>query len=110
MRGAGLLFFAGGLFLSSFAALVYNVNQVSFRQRLCPERLLGRMNATMRFLVWGTLPIGGLLGGVLGTEFGLRNGLWVAAATGTLAVLFLVFSPMRRMRDFPVEYADDSTE
>jgi MFS family permease len=109
-RGSGLLLFACGLFLSSFAALVYNVNQVSFRQRLCPERLLGRMNATMRFLVWGTLPIGGLLGGVLGSAIGLRNGLWVAAVTGTLAVLFLVFSPMRRMRDFPVEYADDSTE
>jgi hypothetical protein len=41
--------------------VVYNVTQVSFRQALCPERLLGRMNATMRFLVWGTMPIGGLL-------------------------------------------------
>jgi MFS family permease len=42
-------------------AVVYNINQVSFRQGLCPEHLLGRMNATIRFLVWGTMPIGGAL-------------------------------------------------
>jgi MFS family permease len=103
-RGLGLLLFALGLFFSGFGALVYNVNQVSFRQRLCPERLLGRMNATMRFIVWGTLPLGGLLGGLLGSTIGVRNTLWVAGACGTLAVLWLFFSPIRPMRDFPVEH------
>jgi MFS family permease len=104
-RGPGLLLFAVGFFLSGFGALVYNINQVSFRQRLCPERLLGRMNATMRFLVWGTLPLGGLLGGLLGTVLGVRNTLWVAGACGTLAILWLLFSPIRPMRDFPEEHA-----
>jgi MFS family permease len=103
-RGPGVLLFAAGLFLGSFGALVYNINQVSFRQRLCPERLLGRMNATMRFMVWGTLPVGGLLGGLLGTSAGVRNTLWISGACGTLAVLWLIFSPIRTMRDFPVEH------
>ncbi len=49
-----------GNFVYWIGVVVYNVNQVSFRQALTPDRLLGRMNATMRFLVWGTLPLGGL--------------------------------------------------
>lgn len=108
VRGAGLILFGAGLFLSSFGALVYNVNQVSFRQRLCPERLLGRMNATMRFLVWGTLPLGGLIGALLGTTIGVRNTLWVAGGMGTLAILWLLASPIRPLRDFPVEHEDGS--
>jgi MFS family permease len=104
MRGPGLILFATGMFIGGFGALVYNVNQVSFRQRLCPERLLGRMNATMRFIVWGSLPLGGLLGGLLGATVGVRNTLWISGACATLAILWLVFSPIRTMRDFPVEH------
>ena len=101
MPGAGLLFFGFGMFLVGFSAVVYNVNQVSFRQRLCPDRLLGRMNATMRFVVWGVLPIGALIGGVLGAIFGLRTTLWVGALGQALAGIWLLASPMRRLRDFP---------
>jgi hypothetical protein len=81
--------------------VVYNINQVSFRQRLCPDRLLGRMNATMRFVVWGVLPIGALIGGVLGTTIGLRPTLWIGAIGEAVAGFWLVASPMRSMRDFP---------
>ncbi len=101
MPGAGLLFFGAGLFCISFSAVVYNVNQVSFRQRLCPDRLLGRMNATMRFVVWGILPIGALIGGVLGTVAGLRQTLWIGAVGEALAGIWLLLSPMRTMHDFP---------
>ena len=101
MPGAGLLYFGFGMFLVGFSAVVYNVNQVSFRQRLCPDRLLGRMNATMRFVVWGVLPIGALIGGVFGTAFGLRTTLWVGAIGQALAGVWLLASPMRRLRDFP---------
>ena len=101
MPGVGLLFFGAGLLIASFGVVVYNVNQVSFRQRLCPDRLLGRMNATMRFVVWGVLPIGALIGGVLGAAAGLRPTLWIGAVGQVLAVLWLVFSPMRTMHDFP---------
>jgi len=99
--GPGLLFYAAGLFMTSFGIIVYNVNQASFRQLLCPPRLLGRMNATMRFIVWGTLPLGGLLGGTLGTWLGNRNALWVAAAGTALSPIWLLASPLRRMRDIP---------
>ena len=47
---------------TSICNVVYNVNQVSLRQAITPDRMHGRMNATMRFLVWGTIPIGSLIG------------------------------------------------
>jgi predicted MFS family arabinose efflux permease len=107
-RGSGLLFFAGGVFFWSFGAILYNINQVSFRQRLCPDHLLGRMNATMRFVVWGVLPIGALIGGAIGSSIGLRPTLWIAAVGETLAGVWLVASPIRHMRDYPAdEHAGD---
>jgi MFS family permease len=81
--------------------VVYNITQVSFRQGLCPPDLLGRMNATMRFLVWGTMPLGGFLGGVLGATIGVRHTLLVAAIGQSLAFLPVFFSPLRRMRELP---------
>jgi MFS family permease len=99
--GLRVLLFGFGMMASGFAAVVYNVNQVSFRQHLCPDRLLGRMNATMRFVVWGVLPIGALIGGVLGTALGLRTTLWIASIGEILAIGWLLASPMRTMRDFP---------
>jgi hypothetical protein len=89
----------------SLGNVVYNITQVSFRQGLCPPELLGRMNATMRFLVWGTMPLGGLLGGVLGATIGVRGTLLVAAVGGSLAFLPVFFSPLRRMRELP-SYTD----
>jgi MFS family permease len=84
-----------------FCVSVNNITQVSFRQGLTPERLLGRMNATMRFLVWGTTPLGSLIGGVLGQLLGPRPTLWLAAAGGVIPVLPLFFSPLRTMRELP---------
>jgi predicted MFS family arabinose efflux permease len=82
-------------------AVVYNVNQVSFRQRLTPDRLLGRMNATVRFLAWGLSAVGALIGGVLGELVGARATLWTAAAAVCLAFLPVFLSPLRNMRDLP---------
>lgn len=82
-------------------AVIYNVTQVSFRQALCPERLLGRMNATMRFFVWGVMPVGGFLGGVLGSTLGLRPALLTAAVGSSLAFVWIYRSPLRRMRELP---------
>jgi len=97
--GAGLAFYAVGLFALSFGSVVYNVHQASFRQLLCPHRLLGRMNATIRFIVWGTIPLGGLLGGALGSWLGNRDALWACAAGACLAPIWVLVSPLRRMRD-----------
>ncbi|MDR0343622.1 MAG: MFS transporter [Nocardiopsaceae bacterium] len=99
--GPGLILFAAGWFGLSFSTVVYNVNQVAYRQALCPPGLLGRMNATMRFLVWGTIPLGGLAGGALGTALGNRGALWVILSGQALSVLWLLASPLRTARDLP---------
>jgi MFS family permease len=96
----------GGWFLESFAVIVYNVTQVSFRQRLCPPGLLGRMNASVRFIVFGTLPVGGFLGGVAGTWLGLVPALWIAVGASFLAAVPVVFSPLLGMRDLPDAWDD----
>ncbi|MDH6130735.1 MFS family permease [Kitasatospora sp. MAA4] len=99
---AGAVLFAAGSAVVFFGAVVYNVAQVSFRQVICPPALLGRMNATMRFLVWGTMPLGALTGGTVAAAAGPRAALWVCAA-GMLAVpLPLLLSPLRGMRDLPI--------
>jgi MFS family permease len=84
-----------------FAAVAYNITQVSFRQAICPERMQGRMNAVIRFLVWGTMPLGALIGGALGTWFGLRPALWVAAIGGLFTFLPILLSPVPRLREMP---------
>jgi MFS family permease len=105
-RGWTLWLLAGAMFVNSIGVVVYNITQVSFRQGLCPERLLGRMNATIRFLVWGTMPLGGLLGGLLGTWIGLRPTLAVACTVGLLAVTPVLLSPLRWMRELPQTYEE----
>jgi MFS family permease len=83
------------------SVVVYNITQVSFRQRVCPPALLGRMNASVRFLVWGSIPIGGLIGGVLGSSIGIWPTLWIVAVGHLAAALPVVLSPLIRMRDLP---------
>jgi len=93
------LIVGGGV--ATFLIVVYNVAQVSFRQRLCPPPLLGRMNASVRFIVWGIMPFGGLLGGFLGTHLGVVPTLWVAVVISALSTLPVALSPLVRMRDLP---------
>ncbi len=95
---------AVGGFGMLFLQVVYNVTQVSFRQRLCPPALLGRMNASIRFLVWGTLPIGGLAGGLLGQKIGILPTMWISVGGLFLASLPVVLSPLLTMRDLPSQY------
>jgi hypothetical protein len=61
------------------------------------------MNATMRFLVWGTLPLSGLLGGVLGQSLGSHTAIGIMAAGATTPLLWVVFSPIRRVREMPAQ-------
>lgn len=91
---------ASSLFLT-FGVVVYNVAQVSFRQRLCPRPLLGRMNASIRFCVWGVMPIGALTAGLLGEAYGARAVFWIALVGEVVAAAFVVLSPLLRMRDLP---------
>ena len=91
----------GSGFLGGMAQVVYNVSQVSLRQAITPEPLLGRMNATMRFLVWGTIPIGQVIGGLIATVFGTHAAIWVGAVGGLVAFLPVFFSPVRSLERIP---------
>jgi MFS family permease len=99
--GTGLIAFVIGWFGCSFAIVGYNIAQVSLRQTLCPPGALGRMTATMRFLTWGVMPLGALLGGALGAGLGARPTLWTAQLGELLVPLILLASPLRRIRDLP---------
>jgi len=74
---------------------------VSFRQAIVPVRLQGRLNATMRTIVWGTLPLGALAGGLLGEAIGLRSAIFIGVVAGGFAFLWVLFSPVRQIREMP---------
>ncbi|WP_313279301.1 MFS transporter [Timonella senegalensis] len=88
-------------FMMQISNTFFNVSQVSFRQRLCPPHLLGRMNASFRFIVWGGMPIASLLAGVIATHFGMVTMMWVVVVGEILAALPLVLSKFVTMRDLP---------
>jgi MFS family permease len=87
--------------IGASTAVIYNVNQVSLRQAITPERMQGRMNATMRFIVWGTIPIGSLVGGALGALIGLQATIWVGAIGSFLGFVPVFFSQVRGLREIP---------
>jgi MFS family permease len=94
-------------FITSLCNVIYNVNQVSLRQAITPDRLLGRMNASMRFLVWGTIPIGAFMGGLLGESIGLRSTIIIGAVGSLAPFLWVYFSPVRRLKDVPAPAETD---
>lgn len=94
-----VLMFAELLF--GFNVVGYNVAQRSLRQAITPARLQGRTNAAMRWLVWGTMPLGTLTGGAIATAFSLRAALWVGAIGMLFPVIPVLFSSVRSIRDMP---------
>jgi predicted MFS family arabinose efflux permease len=97
------LLFALGWISWTFGATVCNVSLMSYQQRICPPAILGRVSATSRWVKWGTLPLGGIAGGTLGTVLGVQATLWLAVVATCLSGLWLVFSPLRGMRNLPEE-------
>ena len=87
--------------VSDVAIAVYLINDVSLRQAIIPERLLGRANASMHFLVGGAGPVGALVAGAVGEAFGPRLALVIGSFGIMAAVSWLVFSPVRRLQTTP---------
>ena len=96
--GAGIAFIAAGMGLYLFFAITSNVVGVSLYQAITPDRLLGRMNASRRFVVWGVNPLGALAGGTLASTIGLRSALWVGAVGASISFLPLLLSPIRSVK------------
>jgi MFS family permease len=100
-------FIVAGALVLGYVGVLYNIVQVSYRQAICPPRLQGRMNSVMRFIVWGTIPLGGLVGGALGTWVGLRQTLVVGAIGAGLSFLWILLSPQRHLREMPEPIEDE---
>jgi MFS family permease len=94
-----------GWFVAGMSQVIYNVAQISLRQAITPPELQSRMNATMRFIVWGTIPIGSVLGGILATAMPIRAALIIAAVGTAASFLPVVLSPLRSLREIPPEAA-----
>ncbi len=92
-----------GEFFFSASVLVYNIAQVSFRQRICPPALLGRMNASIRFIVWGVIPIGSFIAGLLATGIGTVPTIVVGCIGSLLGGIPVFFSGLWGMKKLPTE-------
>jgi MFS family permease len=95
-----------GYGLLSVGVVIYSVAQISFRQAITPEHLQGRMNAAMRWITWGAIPLGTLIGGAIGQTVGLHFALWVGAIGALPAFLFVYLSPVRSIHAIPDEVAE----
>jgi MFS family permease len=97
--GWRIALFIFGYGVSMFACSVFGASQLAYRQSVCPPDLRGRMNAASRWITWGVLPIGGLLGGLAGSAIGIRPSIWIAYAGSWAAGFLVYFSPLRRVRN-----------
>ncbi|MEU7280352.1 MFS transporter [Streptomyces sp. NPDC045431] len=107
-RGFWLLLAGTGWFLAMFKVGMDNVIGVSLRQRMTADVLLGRMNATFRFLLTGALAVGAAVSGVLGELAGVQATLWVGGVFMATAFLPVFLSPVRSRRELPEQQAHNT--
>ena len=92
-------------FFSSVGVMILDVNAGSLQLLRTPQRLRARMTGTFRFVNYGVRPLGALLGGLLGTVLGLEVALWIGVLGALAGVLWLLPSPIPRLREAPAEAA-----
>jgi MFS family permease len=102
-RSLAIPFITTGIAITGCCGVIYNVTGISLMQAITPDRLLGRMNASRRFVVWGVIPLGALIGGVLASRVGLHATIWIGAIGASLSFLPLFFSPVRSLDRVPDE-------
>jgi MFS family permease len=101
-KGSFAVFVIGAAYFVAYLGVAtYNINQVSLRQIITPNRLQGRMNATMRTIVWGTIPAGSLLGGIFVTSLGIVPTLIIGALISGFACLWIVLGPIFKLKKQP---------
>ncbi len=101
-------FLVVGFGVTGAGIVVYNISGISLMQALTPERLLGRLNASRRFIVWGTVPVGALIGGALASTIGLRATILVGTFLASLSFIPVALSPVRSVRELPDEPEEDT--
>jgi MFS family permease len=92
-------------FFSAVGVMIFDVSAASMLFMRTPDRIRARTAGTFRFVNYGIRPIGALLGGALGTAIGLQATLWIGVLGALLGVVWLVFSPIPRLREAPAEAA-----
>jgi predicted MFS family arabinose efflux permease len=92
-------------FFSAVGVMIFDVSAASMLFLRTPDRIRARTAGTFRFVNYGIRPIGALLGGALGTAIGLQTTLWIGVLGALLGVVWLVFSPIPRLREAPAEAA-----
>jgi predicted MFS family arabinose efflux permease len=105
-KGFPLPVLIAGALIGGYSQVAYNITQVSLRQAITPERLQGRMNASMRWIVWGTLPLGQLAGGAIATAWGLTAALWVGAIGSLFTFLPVLLSGVRKIKEMPEQVTE----
>jgi MFS family permease len=101
----GVMLMIANQLVTDPAYTVFEINQVSLRQAVTPHRLLGRVDASIRFAALGVTLAGALIGGLLGETIGLRSTLVVGALGQSAAALWLVLSPVRALKTAPLSMA-----
>lgn len=96
-----LVFLFAAEFLSGFGVMILDIVGGSIKTALIPDRLRARVAGAYMVVNYGVRPLGALLGGALGTWIGLRSSLWIGSAAAIAGVLWLLPSPLMRMRDLP---------
>jgi len=95
---AATMFMIGSQLTGDVSMAIYNIHEISLRQTVAPPEVLGRVNASMRLLTLGVLPIGSLAGGLIAEPFGIRGAMWIAAAGLLLATGWLIWSPLHSLK------------
>jgi len=95
----GYLCFALGSAVFAAGVVLLSVITRTYRQVASPPDLLSRVMATVRFVTWGAIPVGGLAAGAIASNYGSRVALLVSVIAVVCAPLVLVFSPVRHLRD-----------
>jgi len=103
--GPRLAFYVAGSLLAYTGIAVGNIIIAAFRQSYSPPGMCGRVTATMRFLIFGTSPLGALLGGSLGTWLGVRDALWLLLGAAALSGTLLLTRALTAVRDLPAQPA-----
>jgi MFS family permease len=107
--GPGVVLFAAGLLMVDGSIVASSVALGSFRQLYCPPELLGRVIATTTFIKYSTIPVGAVLGGLLGSTIGLRPTMWIMTAALAACTAILLCKPLGHVRDFPARPEQKAT-
>ncbi len=85
-------------FLVGFGLMVLDISIGAIFAAVIPDTMRSRVTGAFQAVNYGTRPVGALVGGLLGTAFGLRSALWVGVVGGVVGALLVLPSPLPKFR------------